>query len=698
VFADVNEDWLADHNEITEVMTRAFVILFAVMLVGSGSAIAEGDPDAGKSRSEVCALCHGATGITTNDLWPNLAGQGYAYVVKQLRDFRDGSRQDPVMEAMAKPLTDQDIEDLAGFYSSLSPAEPAAAEPVNGDIATGRRMSSLCISCHGTGASPNDAWPNLAGQKYAYLVKQLRAFHDGSRTDLQMKAIARTLSDKDIENIAAFYSDSKPSEAGSLALAELPAPVDATGTAASPIIASPEFFTPRPQPTRRYWADYLPEGKGREIVIEKCHGCHDSQRTIAFARSEEQWRNINESMVRRGSPLSHEELADLTEYFVKYFGFDSPPIPGPDGVPEVGMKPCTPDEWPKGSSDFRKDWNGDYTIWLSNQQGMSVDIIDPVTKKMVNRIECISAPDRAEFSRDGNTAYIPSRVEHNITVVDTRTGAIKAKIPVAGRPNTPSISRDFKKLYIAINPVRADEEKLGYVQILDTETLKITRTIETNGGIHYARLSPDGKILVAVGNRTDFINVYDTSTLELLYTNCCNVADIGDLVIEAGPDGSTSRILSGYAGFLGIVALDARTGKELTRVEYPACDLEGPTKGTMHPPATRKAYGFHGSEISRDGKDLWVQLGNVVFRYELPSLKYLGHVHLSQVDSTGRPYTPATEGARLTISPDGQKVYASRPGRSLLTVVDVKTMKEEALIPTGRYPLHMAIWPNGSTP
>jgi YVTN family beta-propeller protein len=85
-----------------------------------------------------------------------------------------------------------------------------------------------------------------------------------------------------------------------------------------------------------------------------------------------------------------------------------------------------------------------------------------------------------------------------------------------------------------------------------------------------------------------------------------------------------------------------------------------------------------------------------VYRYELPSLKAVGDVHLALVDQAGTPFTPAVEGSWLTISPDGRKVYAVRPGRNLLSVIDVKTMKEEALIPTGEYPLHISIWPRGT--
>ncbi len=82
-------------------------------------AFAAGDADAGKAKSAACAACHGADGISTMDIYPNLAGQKAAYLVKQLKAFKAGERNDPIMAPMAMPLSDQDMEDLAAYYASL---------------------------------------------------------------------------------------------------------------------------------------------------------------------------------------------------------------------------------------------------------------------------------------------------------------------------------------------------------------------------------------------------------------------------------------------------------------------------------------------------------------------------------------------------------------------------------------------------
>jgi cytochrome c553 len=90
----------------------------ALALMVSGTSLA-GSADAGKSKSAICGGCHGATGISSSAEVPNLAGQKHGYLAKSIKDFRDGKRRDPMMEALTKSLSDVDIDDLAAFYSGL---------------------------------------------------------------------------------------------------------------------------------------------------------------------------------------------------------------------------------------------------------------------------------------------------------------------------------------------------------------------------------------------------------------------------------------------------------------------------------------------------------------------------------------------------------------------------------------------------
>ena len=79
-----------------------------------------GDAAAGKAKATTCIACHGREGVSPNDIWPNLAGQKKGYLVKQIKAFRDGKRQEPLMKPMVQNLSDEDIENLAEYFSSLA--------------------------------------------------------------------------------------------------------------------------------------------------------------------------------------------------------------------------------------------------------------------------------------------------------------------------------------------------------------------------------------------------------------------------------------------------------------------------------------------------------------------------------------------------------------------------------------------------
>jgi len=95
-------------------------VVAVAIAISSMSAAQAGDPKAATDKAEtVCAGCHGPEGISTNPLWPNLAGQKEQYLVKAMKDYRDSNRPDPSMVALAQGLSDREIEDLAAYYASL---------------------------------------------------------------------------------------------------------------------------------------------------------------------------------------------------------------------------------------------------------------------------------------------------------------------------------------------------------------------------------------------------------------------------------------------------------------------------------------------------------------------------------------------------------------------------------------------------
>ena len=100
-------------------MNKKITILITSSLLFFGANAIAGDAAAGKVKSATCVACHGADGTSSSDIWPNLKGQKSGYLVKQIKAFRDGVRKDPMMSPMAAGLTDEDIDNLAAYYSGL---------------------------------------------------------------------------------------------------------------------------------------------------------------------------------------------------------------------------------------------------------------------------------------------------------------------------------------------------------------------------------------------------------------------------------------------------------------------------------------------------------------------------------------------------------------------------------------------------
>lgn len=100
------------------VMKRLFSVLILLILACSTGALAKGDAGKGKEKSVPCQACHGQTGQSPSPQFPNLAGQYESYLAHSLEQYRSGERKNAIMAGMAEPLTDEDIEDLAAWFSS----------------------------------------------------------------------------------------------------------------------------------------------------------------------------------------------------------------------------------------------------------------------------------------------------------------------------------------------------------------------------------------------------------------------------------------------------------------------------------------------------------------------------------------------------------------------------------------------------
>ena len=162
-----------------------------------------------------CVACHGQGGVSVNPEWPSLAGQGGSYIVKQLHDFKGGKRDNATMAPMAAPLTDEDMQDLAAYFSS-QPLKAGAADEslveLGEKIYRGGNPSSgvaPCLGCHGPSGAGNPAakFPALSGQHAKYVENQLGAFKSGARGNdagKMMRSVAAKMTEKEIKAVASY--------------------------------------------------------------------------------------------------------------------------------------------------------------------------------------------------------------------------------------------------------------------------------------------------------------------------------------------------------------------------------------------------------------------------------------------------------------------------------------------------------------
>ncbi len=213
-----------------------FSLLLTIGVINIANA-AEGDADAGKSKAAACGACHGVTGLNPHPTYPDLAGQHAAYIAKQLADFKSGARTDMMMEPMVANLSEQDMADLAAYFSiqkrvseqvtaTDNSAEPSATVSMGnveivtstsakaiyaGDVKAGQEKSAMCVSCHGAdGNSPVPTYPKLAGQSANYMAKQLADFKSGDRVDPVMAGMVAALSEQDMHDLAAYFAVQAP--------------------------------------------------------------------------------------------------------------------------------------------------------------------------------------------------------------------------------------------------------------------------------------------------------------------------------------------------------------------------------------------------------------------------------------------------------------------------------------------------------
>ncbi|HAT26167.1 MAG TPA: cytochrome c4 [Gammaproteobacteria bacterium] len=197
-----------------------FVVALVFTLVNAAAPsllLAQADAAAGQAKSALCASCHGNDGNSALAINPKLAGQNAAYIVKQLMDFKSGVRADPIMAAMVLSLSEQDMQDIAAWYSSqtvsLQGENPDSLELGETLYRAGNQEIAVaaCSACHsptGQGNAPA-GFPSLSGQHAEYTLKQLKSFRTGERandSNAMMRTIVERFTDKELEALASYVS------------------------------------------------------------------------------------------------------------------------------------------------------------------------------------------------------------------------------------------------------------------------------------------------------------------------------------------------------------------------------------------------------------------------------------------------------------------------------------------------------------
>jgi cytochrome c553 len=201
-------------------MKKMFVALgtcFLLTGLAFADSLVDGDAQAGKDKSVTCGACHGADGNSVNPVWPSIAGQHSTYSVNQLQAFKTGTRSEPLMLSQVMMLSDEDMRNLAVYFSGMPAAAKAVADPAS--VSRGERIyrggnrensTAACIACHGpTGrGNPAASYPSIRGQYATYAAAQLRAYASGARksdgSTRVMRDIAAKLSEEDIVAVSSY--------------------------------------------------------------------------------------------------------------------------------------------------------------------------------------------------------------------------------------------------------------------------------------------------------------------------------------------------------------------------------------------------------------------------------------------------------------------------------------------------------------
>jgi YVTN family beta-propeller protein len=327
-------------------------------------------------------------------------------------------------------------------------------------------------------------------------------------------------------------------------------------------------------------------------------------------------------------------------------------------------------------------------IVQTNSAGDNVHIIDAATNKVVAEIKGIEAPHGVTVAPDGSRIYISEQATNTVTVVDGKTLEVTKRIPLSGNPNLIDLTPDGRWLYVAIALTYDDVSDFpqikanasGGVDVIDTASLQNVKTIALKGGVHDLNVTPDGKYVIVGNSRgakppANVMTVVDTRTNDVAWSMSMSPSP-SPMAVTKNPDGSTDKIYAQNGSLNGFAVVDFATRVRTNQIKLP--DI---------PPAQQNPFGgpaaSHGIAVTADQKTLLVnsRLNSTLYAYSLPDVKLLGGVALS---GKGAGW--------LTITPDDKTAYVANEHTNNVSVVDIKSLKETAVVPVGFAPARNAPW------
>src|SRR5438093_4023916 len=188
-------------------------------------------------------------------------------------------------------------------------------------------------------------------------------------------------------------------------------------------------------------------------------------------------------------------------------------------------------------------------IVQTNSAGDNIHLIDPATNTVVAEITGIEVNHGAAAAPDGSRFYFSDEADHTLDVVSGKTLQVIRKIALSGRPNNIAISRDGRRVYVAI------VSGSGAVDVIDTARLERVKSIATRGGVHNTFVTPDGKYVIAGSIAGKRLTVIDGTTEEPVWWLDFD-GGVRPMAFERNADGSTCRMFVQVSHFHGFAIVD----------------------------------------------------------------------------------------------------------------------------------------------